>query len=259
MIQTSWTRPEMNSVMPYFHVKGTAQFIDFLKLAFGAKEVFRAPREDGTIQHAEILIGDSVVEAADTTEYPPMPTAIHLYVPDADAVYQKAIAAGATSMMEPADMDYGDREGDVKDPFGNQWYIATHKSGNSYAPDRLRTITPCLRVAGAAKLIDFMKKAFDAEELMRVNAPDGTLIHAKILVSDSVIEPGEARPELPAMLSAIHVYLPDTDAAYRRAIEAGATSLIAPGDTNYGDRAAAVTDPFGNFWYLATYTGKTIS
>jgi uncharacterized glyoxalase superfamily protein PhnB len=77
--------------------------------------------------HADFKIGDSHVmigEASD--QHPAMPAMIHLYVPNVDAVYQRAVSAGGTSMMEPKDQFYGDRGGSVKDPSGNHWYIATH-------------------------------------------------------------------------------------------------------------------------------------
>jgi PhnB protein len=117
-----------HSVTPYLIVKGAAELLDFLKQAFDAQEIFRATRPDGTIAHAQVKIGDSFVELSDAHgEWMPRPSAIHLYVNDADAVYQRAIRAGASSLREPADQFYGDREGDVKDPCGNHWFIATHQ------------------------------------------------------------------------------------------------------------------------------------
>jgi uncharacterized glyoxalase superfamily protein PhnB len=117
-----------HSVTPYLVVEGAAQLIEFLEDAFDAQEIFRATRPDGSISHAQVKIGDSFVELADAHgQLKARPGAIHLYVNDADAVYQRAIRAGASSLREPADQFYGDREGDVKDPCGNHWYIATHQ------------------------------------------------------------------------------------------------------------------------------------
>jgi PhnB protein len=122
-------RPEgFHSVTPYLIVNGAARLLEFVQQAFGADNVYRFDRPDGTIMHASFRIGDSMIECADARpEFPAMPTGLHLYVEDADAVYAKAIAAGATSLREPDDKPYGDREGDITDPCGNQWYIATHK------------------------------------------------------------------------------------------------------------------------------------
>jgi uncharacterized glyoxalase superfamily protein PhnB len=84
-------------------------------------------RPDGKVMHADLKIGDSHVMISEASEqHPAMPTMIHLYVPNVDAVYQRAVSAGGTSAMEPADQFYGDRSGSVKDPSGNHWHIATH-------------------------------------------------------------------------------------------------------------------------------------
>ena len=115
-----------HSVTPYLVVKGAAQLIDFVKQAFGAQETFRMPGPEG-IMHAMVKIGDSVVMMSDAMgEYGPMPTMLFLYVEDVDAVYKRALQAGATSTQEPENQFWGDRAGAVKDAFGNQWWIATH-------------------------------------------------------------------------------------------------------------------------------------
>ena len=114
------------SVIPYLHVNGAAKMIAFLKEVFDAKEIAVYPRPDGTIGHAALRIGDSVVELADGgQEWPAMPCALQIYVPDTDAAYQRALKAGGSSLQEPADQFYGDRVASVKDVCGNNWYIAT--------------------------------------------------------------------------------------------------------------------------------------
>jgi PhnB protein len=117
-----------HTVTPYLIVEGAARLIEFMKQAFGAEEIYRSPKPDGTLGHCQVRIGDSMVELADGNEqWKTMRSALHLYVPDTDAVYRQAMAAGATSLFEPADMFYGDRSGGVVDPSGNHWYIATRK------------------------------------------------------------------------------------------------------------------------------------
>ena len=126
-----------HTVTPYLMVREVARLIAFLEQAFGAKESERLRRPDGTIMHAEVRIGDSVVmmgEASNESE--PRPGSLYLYVEDTDAVYQRALAAGATSIMEPADQFYGDRNAGVKDPAGNYWWIATHQEDVS--PEELQ-------------------------------------------------------------------------------------------------------------------------
>jgi PhnB protein len=123
------------AVTPYLTVKGAAQAIEFYKQAFGAEEVLRLPMPDGRLAHAEIRMGGSIVmlhdEAPDWKAFSPQTVgdtsvSIMLYVNDVDAVFKRAVAAGATSVMEVADQIYGDRAGGLKDPFGHKWHIATH-------------------------------------------------------------------------------------------------------------------------------------
>jgi uncharacterized glyoxalase superfamily protein PhnB len=116
-----------HTVTPYLVVQDAAQLIEFMKQAFLAEEILRMAQPDGVIGHAEVRIGDSRVMLGEARgEYKPMPAMLHLYVEDADAVYRRALQAGATSLREPVDEFYGDRIGGVKDRFGNQWWIATH-------------------------------------------------------------------------------------------------------------------------------------
>jgi uncharacterized glyoxalase superfamily protein PhnB len=249
-------REGFRSITPYLIVEGASRLIDFLKQAFDAEEKFRFPKPDGSIMHALVRIGDSVVELADANDqYPPRPTSLHLYVPDADAVYHRAIAAGGNSTEEPVDQPYGDREAGIKDPGGNNWYIATHKAAgpDRFTPAGLHAVTIFLHPKGAPQWIDFLKRAFNAEEIARHEAPKGTIVHAQVRIGDSMIEMGEAHGPYQPQPTGIHLYVPDTDAAYRQALAAGATSITEPNDAPYGDRTAGVKDPQGNSWFIATY------
>jgi PhnB protein len=125
-----------HTATPYIICRGAAKAIEFYKQAFGATELMRLAAPDGKIGHAEILIGDSPIMLAD--EHPEMgaksplsiggtAVGILLYVPDVDAVFQRAVAAGATVERPVEDKFYGDRMGGVIDPFGHKWYIGTHK------------------------------------------------------------------------------------------------------------------------------------
>ena len=114
------------TVTPYLCVSDAAKLIDFLQQAFDAQLLFKMDGPGGRIMHAEMTIGDSRIMLAQPEPGQETHAMIHLYVPDTDATYKRAIAAGATSVREPADQFYGDRSGGVRDMFGNQWYIATH-------------------------------------------------------------------------------------------------------------------------------------
>jgi len=117
-----------HTITPFLCVQGAAKLIDFLKQVFDATEIERMTNSDGTIKHAEVRIGDSMMMISDPSEQcKPMPAAFYLYVTDTAALYQCALQAGATSLLEPLDTFYGNRESGVKDQFGNSWWIATHK------------------------------------------------------------------------------------------------------------------------------------
>jgi PhnB protein len=121
-------------------------------------------------------------------------------------------------------------------------------------PEGYHVVTPYLVVQGAEKLIDFMKQAFDAKETERMLMPDGSIGHAEVRISDSVIMLGDARGETwKAMPSSIFLYVEDCDTVYIRALEAGATTLMEPKDQFYGDRSGGVKDPVGNHWFIATH------
>ena len=117
-----------STVSPYLVVPGAAGVIDFLTAALGAQELLRHKAPDGRVMHAEVRIGDTVIMLGESNaEFPPMPGMVHVYVPDVDAAYRRALQAGATSMREPSDQFYGDRSAGVKDASGNLWWLATHK------------------------------------------------------------------------------------------------------------------------------------
>ena len=114
------------AVTPWIISRDTAGLLDFVKETFGAEEIARVPNEDGTIGHAEFRIGDSIVMAFDAKEeWPDTPSFLRLYAEDGDAVYRRALEAGATSVTEMTDLFFGDRVGRVRDPQGNVWWIQT--------------------------------------------------------------------------------------------------------------------------------------
>ena len=115
------------TVTPFLTVKNAAKFLDFVKKAFGAEEIMRMPAPDGAVIHAEINIGDSRLMLSEAMQTPPNQSSFYLYVKDADAMYQTALKAGATSVREPTNEFWGDRVAMVRDPFGNVWSAATHK------------------------------------------------------------------------------------------------------------------------------------
>ena len=134
-----------HTLTPYLIVKGAARALDFYAKALGAKELFRMAEPSGRVGHAEMSIGDSRFMLAD--EFPdagavaPVEGQGHcvsflLYVPDVDAAFARAVAAGAKAVRPVQDQFYGDRSGTLRDPFGHQWTLATHVEDVS--PEEMR-------------------------------------------------------------------------------------------------------------------------
>ena len=124
------------TVTPYLAIKNAAKALDFYTRAFGAVESYKLMMPDGRVGHAEIRLGDSLIMLAD--EFPEYggkapdtlggsPVSLHLYVEDVDAFVKKAVAAGAKERKPVTDQFYGDRSGQLEDPFGHLWWVATHK------------------------------------------------------------------------------------------------------------------------------------
>jgi PhnB protein len=254
--EVHYQRPGLTAITPYVIVRPAAQFIEFLKAAFDGVERVRMPAPDGSIMHADVAVGNGAIEVSDGNEqYPTAPQTIHVYVDDADATYARALQAGATPIYAPTD-DHpsGDRWGAAKDQFGNLWYIATPR-GWTPGPEGIRSVQPYLHLREAHGMMPFMEAAFGAETIGLHKSPEGIVHHATIRIGNATLEIDEAHGEFQPMPCHLHVYVPDTDAAYARALEAGATSIDAPRNAPYGDRAAGVKDPWGNSWFIATYLG----
>ena len=124
-----------HNVTPYLIIDGAAKAIDFYKKVFGATEKMRMPSPGGKVGHAELTLGDSMIMLAD--EHPDMghraphayggsAVSLMVYVPDVDATVKSAIAGGAKVVRQVENQFYGDRMGTIEDPFGHQWYVATH-------------------------------------------------------------------------------------------------------------------------------------
>ncbi len=130
-----------------------------------------------------------------------------------------------------------------------------------WIPEGYTTVTPALTLPGAARGIDFYKRAFGAEELFRMAGPDGKIMHAELRIGTARLMLGEEHPEhgchSPQALGGtpvqFYVYVPDVDAAFRKALDAGAKEIMPVADMFWGDRVGAVVDPFGHKWSLATH------
>ena len=116
-----------HTITPYLVLNDAGKAIEFLKKAFSAEEIYRHLGPGGIVGHAQLKIGDSMLMLADANpQHPAQPCSLYMYVENCDAWYESALKAGATSIMKPMDMFYGDRNAGVKDPSGMQWWMATH-------------------------------------------------------------------------------------------------------------------------------------
>ena len=128
-------------------------------------------------------------------------------------------------------------------------------------PDGYAAVTPYLTVKGAAQAIEFYRKAFGAEEVLRVPMPDGRIAHAEVRIGGSIVMLHDEAPEWQAFspqtigdtASSVLLYVNDVDAVVKRAVEAGATLTMEVADQFYGDRAGGLKDPFGHRWHVATH------
>jgi PhnB protein len=239
------------TVVPYIAVVEAREVIDFIQKTFGATGRIMGTGSQGGI-HSEYRIGDATVMIGGGEEWrnpEPRPAALHVYVDDVDATYRRAIEAGATSLREPGDMEYGDREASVRDVGGNSWFIGQIR--NRERPEGLRDATMCFFPKGAGRFIDFLKNAFQAEEV-GVFAPQGVVRHGQVRIGDTCVELGEAHGPWQPMTTTIFLTVPDCEKTYERAIRAGATSVSAPQQTPYGLYMATVSDDFQNTWYITT-------
>jgi PhnB protein len=276
--------PRARTVSLHICVSDGKAAIDFYKAAFGAKEIMVLAEPSGKIGHAELQIGDSILSLSD--EYPDYDSRspqtiggssirIHLDVTDVDAFAQIAINAGAKLVRPIEDQFYGDRAGQLLDPFGYTWHVSTHlkdipvedlqREVDRFAEEEARktqakpgkhlrpgfhSVTPYFTVRQPEKLIDFVTYAFGATENFRSTGSAGGM-HAEVNIGDSLVMIGGAE-HIEPMPTAIHLYVPNVDEAYKRALEAGAKSLMAPQDQPYGERSGGVEDSTGNRWYIAT-------
>jgi len=242
------------SLTPYLIVTGATTFLDFIQNAFGAGENYLMRDADGIVRHAEARIGDAMIEFAEAgPEWSAMPAGLHFYVKNADDVYARALKAGGTSLYEPANRDYGDRESGVRDPAGNFWFIATHTAGKSYRPEILQDLNSYFSVKDAGRFLDFLEKSFGAELLQRHASDSDVIIHAKVRIGDTVVELSEGRAPWEPRPVAHHYYTENCDEVFARGLTGGCKELQPMGNQFYGDRSGSLLDAWGNHWYIASH------
>jgi len=250
---------ELQTLTAYPVVHDVPALIAYLGRVFGATEKLRMVGSAGGY-HTEVQVGDTTLMigggGADVAwKGDPHPMAFHVYVPDIDAAYQRALDGGGESLQVPTTQEWGERTGNVKDPWGNNWYIATFQ-GENYYSDGAPTLQPFLQPVHSEPVIAFLTSAFGATETGRAATPDGVILHTTLKIGNSAMEFADASGIYQPMPGMFYLYVPDADAAYGRALACGAEPISAPADQPYGDRLGAVKDVAGNTGYIAARLAK---
>jgi PhnB protein len=250
---------ETQTVTAYPVVQDVPALIAFLGKVFGAMETLRMAGLAGGY-HAEVQIGGILLMIGGGGREVgwkggARPMAFHVYVPDTDAAYRRALDGGAESLQVPTNQEWGERTANVRDPWGNCWYIATFQ-GENYFSEGAPTVQPLLQPLRAEPVIAFLTNAFGAIETGRAATPEGVILHTTLKIGNSAMELIDAAGIYQPMPGMFYLYVADADAVYSRAVECGAEAISAPADRPYGDRNGAVKDVAGNLWYIASHIAK---
>lgn len=243
------------TITPFLIHAQAPDLVEFMKTTFGAEEFKRNTGGVPDGFYAEVRIGDTALMIAGgaAARRGNLPSALHVYVDDCDAAYRRAIDAGATTLMgtvgEPADRPYGERAAFVQDAFGNYWYIATRAAS---APKPFASVLAHVHPQKARPYIDFLTRAFGAEQ-MQVIEHGGRVPHAAVRLGDAVLEMGEPDDRTGIPTNGLFVFVEDVDAAYERALAAGATAIRPPDNQPAEMRSAIVRDPEGYLWWPARW------
>lgn len=270
-------RPGFHTMTPYLTVQALEPYLAFLRQAFGATEHFRAQGAAGGT-HVELRIGDSMIMVGGGQQNqtaPPTATMLFLYLAEVDAVYQAALAAGATSLMPPTDGAFGEPRGaGIKDPAGHEWYFANWAARPDAPPayqeatpvEAQPAVIPMLTYEDGPAALDWLAKAFGFQEVTRWLDDDGRLAHGEMTTGSGRIMLAAATPayqspkhhreqcaaahawsQVPWVINGVLVYVADVDTHFAHAQAAGATILTALEDGFPGRRYRA-EDLEGQRW-----------
>jgi PhnB protein len=296
---TSTTPPQVGTALavPYLAVRGGAAALDWYADAFGAVEAMRVVGDDGRIGHAEISIGGATFYLSD--EYPEIgvdspdsaggtTVTLHLTVErDVDAVFARAVDAGATSLSEPADQPHGSRHGTLTDPFGHRWMLSQQieqididtyreraaeggfrvEAGAATATPKYGQIWAAMPYADAPAGIRFLTDVLGFEEQIVVPSPDDPAVieHSQlrwpeggILQASTANRPGNPYSARPIGSESLYVVTADPLAVWERCQAAGVEVLDPPSTPDYapGTMTFSIRDPEGNIFTFGSYAGE---
>ena len=251
------TQARFRTIAPFLIHSNAPELVDFLKTTFGAEELKRNTAGPDYGFYSEVRIGDSILMIGGGTaaSHGNLSAALHVYVDDCDAAYRRALDAGAVTLMgsfgEPSDRPYGERSAFVEDAFGNYWYIATRFKSTPESRE-IASVLPHVHPAHARPYIDFLERAFGGKELAVIENA-GRVMHAEVRIGDAVLEMGEPDDRTGIPSNGFFLFVDDVDAAYQKALTAGATAIRPPADIPYGLRSGIVRDPEGYLWWPAKW------
>jgi uncharacterized glyoxalase superfamily protein PhnB len=247
------------SVFPVLRCSDARAALDWYIQGFGFRKNAEFAAPDGTVAHAELCFGPSVLGISSAT--PPTPDnpwssvrqGIYVCVPEIDAHHARARRAGADIVVPIRDTEYGAREYGARDSEGFLWGFGTYEMGRGQGAP---TLFPEVHYREPRSALKLLTEAFGFEVTFDVPAPDGGLVHAELRLGDGHVMVGTRLPET-SEWAGIHelvcVYVPDADQHHLRARAGGATILSEPADTPFGARRYIARDPEGFVWIIGTY------
>ncbi len=265
-------------ICPVFRYKDAPAAIEWLMRAFGFEKRSDYRTADGSVAHADLRLGSSVIGVSSaSTSAPDSPWAqarqgLYVRVDNPDAYHDRAKAAGAEIVLPLEDMDYGSRDFSLRDIGGNLWGFGTYdmapQRANSArrgprdmgATDGEPVVYPEMRYDDAAGAVRWLELALGFTRTMEVNDNKGNLMHAELRLEHSVLMLGPESPassEFAGTRQLTHVRVDDPDAHFERTKTAGATVAREPQTAPYGARFYAARDPEGFLWWVSNYTPVT--
>jgi uncharacterized glyoxalase superfamily protein PhnB len=255
LMSTATATPvKFRTVTPFLIHAQAPDLVEFMKTTLGAEELKRKTSGPNDF-YSEVRIGDTVLMVAGgaAASHGNLRAALHVYVDDCDAAYQRALSSGAKTLAgsvgEPADRPYGERAAFVEDAFGNYWYIATRLGP---AREGMQSVLAHVHPKKARPYMDFLTRAFGAEQ-MHVVEHAGRVAHAAVRMGDAVVEMGEPDDNTGMPLNGFFFFVDDVDGTYQRALDAGATVVRPPANEPPNMRSGIVRDPEGYFWWPAKW------
>jgi uncharacterized glyoxalase superfamily protein PhnB len=248
------------SIYPALRYQDGRKAIDWLCRSFGFERHLVFDGADGSVAHAELQMGTAVIGVSSVGPVSPdnpwttVSQGVYVCATDVDALHDRAKAAGATIVMPLKDQDYGSRDFSARDTAGHLWSFGTYREGNGQAGEA--TLFIGLHYDNGQAATRFLSEAFGFTPTLSVPGPDGTIAHAELQLGPDTLMIGSTPPDEQLWnghRQCASVYVPDPDAHFIHAREAGAVIVRPIETTSYGARAYVARDPEGFVWNFGNY------